>query len=65
MSKPETCNYHLFGKSYGVEKKNNVGYKKCGTSKMVEIVMVNLLTRSSLVELDADRKNQKFEKCFA
>ena len=42
-----------------------IKYEKCDTSKILGIVVINLSTRSSLVELDADRKNQKFEKCFA
>ena len=65
MSKFETRRYRLFGNVHTiwcVEIK--ITYEKCDTSKIIAIAAVNLLTRSSPVELDADRKNQKFEKCF-
>ena len=42
-----------------------IAWEKCDTSKLLGIVTVSLPTRSSAVELDADRKRQKFKKCFA
>ena len=57
--------YCLFGNMpYHIEKKKKT-YEKCNTSKILRVVTVNLLTCSFPVELDADSKNQKFEKCFA
>ena len=66
MSKPETRSRRLVGNVLiicCVEIK--ITYEKCDAFKIVGIVAVNLLTRSSPVELDADDKSQKFEKCFA
>ena len=66
MSQLETRCYRLFVKVLiicCIEIK--ITNEKCDTCKMLGIAAVNLLTHSSLVELDADRKNQKFEKYFA
>ena len=66
MSKLKTRCYHLFENVLIVCcVKIKITIEKCDTFKTVGIVTVNLPTHSFPVELDADRKNQKFEKCFA
>ena len=66
MSKPEARCYRLFGNVLIIScVEIKITYEKCNTSKIFGIVKVNLLTRSSPVKLDADRKKQKFENCFA
>ena len=65
MSKPKARCYRLFGNvlticCFEIE----ITCEKCYASKILG-VMVNLLTRLFPVELDADCKKQKFEKCFA
>ena len=60
MIKFETRCYRLFRNVLICCVEIKITYEKYGTSKILATVPVNLLTRSSSVELDADRKNQKF-----
>ena len=64
MNKPKRRCYRLFQKVL-IICCIEITYEKCETSEILGIVTVNLLTRSSPVEFDADRKNQEFKKCFA
>ena len=65
MSKPKARCYRLFGNELIVcSDEIKIMYEKCDTSKILRIVEINSLTRSSPVELDADRKKRKFENCL-
>ena len=66
MSKLQTRCYRLFGNVLIICcEEINIMYEKCDTSKIFGIGTVNMPTCSSAIELDADRKNQKLEKCLA